>query len=92
MSSPQSPKKFRRPLNFLNSIYCPFWIQATSCEKNATGTRSTTCFFRKKHKNFITTIHLIKARSLNPHGHAQVALVFLPIDMVQEVDRILYSN
>jgi hypothetical protein len=37
-------------------------------------------------------VHLIKAGSLYPHGHAQVALMFLPIDMVQEVDRILYSN
>jgi hypothetical protein len=51
---------------------------------------ATICFLRKK--IVLQQIHLIKAGPLNPHGHAQVSLMFLPIDMVQEVDRILNSN
>ena len=32
---------------------------------------------------------LVKAGPLDPHGHAQVPLVLLPVDMIQEVDRVL---
>ena len=36
-------------------------------------------------------LDLVQRRALYLHGHAQVALVLLPVDVVQEVDGVLHD-